>query len=104
MKIYTDIHSLLNLKHYNMYGYFDHSAKKPKSSSKKSTRSGEDDRSDDAEDDEDLDITIPKVIIFFIMVCAFLVLLYFFYEYLGRCLHVQNVIGMYTCHCIEIYR
>lgn len=75
--------------------------KKPKSSSKKSASSGEDDRNDDAEDEDELDITIPKVIVFFIMVCAFLVLLYFFYEYLVYvviglfCL--AGTVGLYSC-------
>ena len=42
------------------------------------------DEDDKDEDDENFDMTVTSVIIFFGLVCTFLILLYFFYDYLGK--------------------
>ena len=46
---------------------------------------GDDDADkEDEEDDESVDISLPVILVFFILVCGFLISLYFFYEYLGE--------------------
>ena len=42
------------------------------------------DGDDKDEDDENFDMTVTSVVIFFALVCTFLILLYFFYDYLGK--------------------
>ena len=56
----------------------------------------------DKEDNESVDITLPAILIFFVLVCGFLVLLYFFYDQL-----VYVVIAMFCLagsmglyHCV----
>ena len=45
---------------------------------------GDDADKDDEEEDESVDISLPVILVFFILVCGFLISLYFFYEYLGE--------------------
>ena len=47
---------------------------------------------DNDDDDDSVDLSVVVIVIFFILVCAFLVLLYFFYDYLGKLVHVKRVL------------
>ncbi|XP_071140613.1 signal peptide peptidase-like 2A isoform X3 [Mytilus edulis] len=66
-----------------------------------SSDQGKDETDDEKEDEEHLDITVPAVIVFFVLVCAFLVLLYFFYDYLVYVIIslfcIAGSMGLYYC-------
>ncbi|CAC5406622.1 SPPL2B [Mytilus coruscus] len=66
-----------------------------------SSDQGKDETDDEKDDEEHLDITVPAVIVFFVLVCAFLVLLYFFYDYLVFVIIslfcIAGSMGLYYC-------
>ncbi|XP_052059535.1 signal peptide peptidase-like 2B isoform X2 [Mytilus californianus] len=66
-----------------------------------SSDQGKDESEDEKDNEEHLDITVPAVIVFFVLVCAFLVLLYFFYDYLVFVIIslfcIAGSMGLYYC-------
>lgn len=64
-----------------------------------SDKDGTEDEKD--EDEEHLDITVPAVLVFFVLVCTFLVLLYFYYDYLVFVIIslfcIAGSIGLFYC-------
>ena len=63
---------------------------------------GDDDADkEDEEDDESVDISLPVILVFFILVCGFLISLYFFYEYLGELCMVYQVVPNYSKTCLK---
>ena len=67
-----------------------HSSNKLKS--KDSSKESNKNEVNDGDDDEGDEISVPMIIVFFILVCTFLVLLYFFYEYLGKYMYCARLI------------
>ena len=59
------------------------------------------DEDDKDEDDENFDMTVTSVVIFFALVCTFLILLYFFYDYLVYVVIslfcIAGTLGLYYC-------
>ena len=85
MPFFQDWYNPKNLKMeicWKRYDILIHSSNKLKS--KDSSKESNKYEVNDGDDDEGDEISVPMIIIFFILVCTFLVLLYFFYEYLGK--------------------
>ena len=62
---------------------------------------GDDDADKEEEDDESVDISLPVILVFFILVCGFLISLYFFYEYLGELCMVYQLVPNYSKTCLK---
>ncbi|XP_060577740.1 signal peptide peptidase-like 2B [Ruditapes philippinarum] len=79
---------------------YKHKRAQPSTDGKKGG-TGDESASSDEEEEESVDISVIVILVFFVLVCGFLVLLYFFYDYLVYvviCLFcLAGAMGLYYC-------
>lgn len=86
---------------------YKHKREKPASGERRGSGT-EESSSSDEEEEETVDVSIVVIAVFFVLVCGFLVLLYFFYDYLVYVIIVlfclAGAMGLYHCFIPILHR